>query len=157
MRSNHTGRRAGNRSTKITVLEYLRPYCVYTLATLAFLGAAQFGRAQSTPLADGEVRRRANALLQQMTVEEKAGQLNQSSGVDIEGFIKKTPDSDIQQGRVGSILWLVDVKEINRLQHIAVEQSGLHIPLLIGFDVIHGYRMVFPVPLAMASSWDPSV
>jgi beta-glucosidase len=51
----------------------------------------------------------------------------------------------------------VDVKEINRLQHVAVDQSRLHIPLLVGFDVIHGYRTVFPVPLAMASSWDPSV
>jgi beta-glucosidase len=51
----------------------------------------------------------------------------------------------------------MNVKEINRLQHIAVEKSRLHIPILFGFDVIHGYRTVFPVPLAMASSWDPSV
>ena len=55
------------------------------------------------------------------------------------------------------MLWLIDVKEINRLQHIAVEKSRLHIPILFAFDVIHGYRTVFPVPLAMASSWDPSV
>ena len=46
------------------------------------------------------------------------------------------------------------MKEINRLQHLAVEKSRLHIPILFGFDVIHGYRTVFPVPLAMASSWD---
>ncbi len=92
-----------------------------------------------------------------MTVEEKAGQLNQSSGVGLEGFITKTPDTDIQQGRVGSILWQIDVKEINHFQHVAVEQSRLHIPLLVGFDVIHGYRTIFPVPLAMASSWDPKV
>ena len=135
----------------------LRTSCVHALATLALLGAAQVGRAQSSPLADVEVRRRADALLQQMTVDEKAGQLNQSSGVGVEGFMKKTPDADIQQGRVGSILWLVDVKEINRMQHVAVEQSRLHIPLLVGFDVIHGYRITFPVPLAMASSWDPKV
>jgi beta-glucosidase len=51
----------------------------------------------------------------------------------------------------------MDVKEINRLQHIAIEKSRLHIPIIFGFDVIHGYRTVFPVPLAMASSWDPSV
>jgi beta-glucosidase len=51
----------------------------------------------------------------------------------------------------------MDVKEINRLQHIAMEKSRLHIPIIFGFDVIHGYRTVFPVPLAMASSWDPSV
>jgi beta-glucosidase len=67
------------------------------------------------------------------------------------------PDDLISQGKVGSVLWLIDVKEINRLQHIAVEKSRLHIPILFAFDVIHGYRPVFPVPLAMASSWDPSV
>jgi beta-glucosidase len=49
------------------------------------------------------------------------------------------------------------VKEINRLQRVAVEKSRLHIPVLFGLDVINGYRTVFPAPLAMASSWDPSV
>jgi beta-glucosidase len=127
---------------------------VYVLAISVFLGAAVASHAQLT---DSEVRRRTDALLQQMTVEEKAGQLNQASGVGLAGAIEKTSDADIQQGHVGSILWLVDVKEINRLQHIAVEQSRLHIPLLVGFDVIHGYRTAFPVPLAMASSWDPAV
>src|SRR4029077_20672358 len=52
---------------------------------------------------------------------------------------------------------LIDVKEINRLQHLAVDKSRLHIPILFAFDVIHGYRTVFPIPLAMASSWDPGV
>ena len=63
------------------------------------------------------------------------------------------PDDLIAQGRVGSIRWLIDANQINRLQHIAVDKSRLHIPILFGFDVIHGYRTVFPVPLAMASSW----
>ncbi len=106
---------------------------------------------------DQKVRERADALLRQMTVEEKAGQLNQASGVTLKDAIKEVSDEDIAKGKVGSILWLVDVKEINRLQHVAVDQSRLHIPLLVGFDVIHGYRTVFPVPLAMASSWDPAV
>ncbi len=130
---------------------------LHWVAIPIFFGVAVAGLAQSAQLTDSEVRRRADALLQQMTVEEKAGQLNQGSGIGLEGMVKKTPDAEIQQGRVGSILWLVDVKEINRLQHIAVEQSRLHIPLLVGFDVIHGYRTTFPVPLAMASSWDPAV
>ena len=103
------------------------------------------------------VRQRADALLRQMTVEEKAGQLNQGAGIGFQDLIKKASDEAITKGEVGSILWLFDVKEINRLQHVAVEKSRLHIPLLFGFDVIHGYRTVFPVPLAMASSWDPSV
>jgi beta-glucosidase len=157
MRQDYARNGASKRAATIKPRKYLMASCVYALSALAILGAAHVGRGQSSPLADAEVRRRADALLQQMTVEEKAGQLNQSSGVGIEGFIKKTPDADIQQGRVGSILWLIDVKEINRMQHIAVEQSRLHIPLLVGFDVIHGYRTTFPVPLAMASSWDPKV
>jgi beta-glucosidase len=97
------------------------------------------------------------ALLQKMTVDEKVGQLNQSSGVTMPFLGSQKPDDLVAQGRVGSILWLIDVKEINRLQHIAVEKTRLHIPILFAFDVIHGYRTVFPVPLAMASSWDPQV
>jgi len=91
-----------------------------------------------------------------MTLDEKVGQLNQSAGIVMPGIAKEKPDNLIIAGRVGSVLWLNDVKEINRLQHLAVERSRLHVPILFGFDVIHGYRTVFPVPLAMASSWDPS-
>src|SRR6202043_1547722 len=83
--------------------------------------------------------------------------MNQAAGVVMPMLGSQKPDDLITQGRVGSVLWLIDVKEINRLQHLAVEKSRLHIPILFGFDVIHGYRTVFPVPLAMASSWDPSV
>jgi len=92
-----------------------------------------------------------------MTLDEKVGQLNESSGIVMPGIATEKPDDLIAKGGVGSILWQMDVKEINRLQHIAVEKSRLHIPIIFGFDVIHGYRTVFPVPLAMASSWDPSV
>ncbi len=113
--------------------------------------------AQPTPITQAEAHRRAEALLKQMTVDEKVGQMNQSSGVVMPMLGSSKPDDLIVQGRVGSILWLIDVKEINRLQHLAVDKSRLHIPILFGFDVIHGYRTVFPVPLAMASSWDPSV
>src|SRR3984957_20425142 len=102
-------------------------------------------------------RQKAEALLKQMTLDEKVGQLNESSGMGMPGIATDKPDDLIAKGGVGSILWQMDVKEINRLQHIAVEKSRLHIPIIFGFDVIHGYRTVFPVPLAMASSWDPSV
>ncbi len=104
-----------------------------------------------------QAHRKAEDLLKQMTVEEKVGQLNQSSGIVMPMLGNEKPDKLVSQGRVGSVLWLIDVKEINRLQHIAVEKTRLHIPILFAFDVIHGYRTVFPVPLAMASSWDPSV
>jgi beta-glucosidase len=102
-------------------------------------------------------KQKAEVLLKQMTVDEKVGQLNESSGIVLPGLATEKPDDLIANGGVGSILWQMDVKEINRLQHIAVEKSRLHIPIIFGFDVIHGYRTVFPVPLAMASSWDPSV
>jgi beta-glucosidase len=113
--------------------------------------------AQTPPLTQQEAHRRAEALLKQMTVQEKVGQLNQASGIQIPGLASVKPDDAIAKGEVGSVLWLTDVKELNRLQHLAVEKTRLHVPLLIGFDVIHGYRTVFPVPLAMASSWDPTV
>jgi len=117
--------------------------------------ASGVASAQNAPYG-AEARRRAEALLKQMTVDEKVGQMNESAGIEMPGLTDK-PDALIAQGRVGSILWQNDVKEINRLQRIAIEKSRLHLPILFGFDVIHGYRTIFPVPLAMAASWDPAV
>ena len=126
-------------------------------AACLFLLVITAGAVAQAPPFSPESARRAQALLKQMTLDEKVGQLNQSSGVQMPGLGSEKPDDLITQGRVGSVLWLIDVKEINRLQHIAVEKSRLHIPILFAFDVIHGYRTVFPVPIAMAASWDPSV
>src|ERR1700733_11764461 len=131
-----------------------------TYSAIALLGVALSGvvaaEAQKSPFS-AEARQKAESLLKQMTLDEKVGQLNESSGLVMPGIAKEKPDDLIAKGGVGSILWQMDVKEINRQQHIAVEKSRLHIPIIFGFDVIHGYRTVFPVPLAMASSWDPSV
>lgn len=104
-----------------------------------------------------DAARRAQALLRQLTLDEKIGQLNLAAGVGLGGFVTSASDSDIMHGHVGAVLWLANPKEIDRMQHLAVERSRLHIPLLFGLDVIHGYRTVFPIPLGMASSWDPSV
>lgn len=104
---------------------------------------------------------RANALLKEMTTEEKIGQLNQP-------FYMKLPipgmkidpvayEDRVRHGEVGSFLFLTDPKEINRLQKIAMTEQRLHIPILFGFDVIHGFDTEFPVPLAMAASWDPAM
>ncbi|HEX9215931.1 MAG TPA: glycoside hydrolase family 3 N-terminal domain-containing protein, partial [Gemmatimonadales bacterium] len=121
-----------------------------TFATLVLLQLV-FGRSSA------QVSRRAQSLLGQMTLEEKIGQLNLAAGVGLGGFVTAASDTDIIHGRVGAILWLADPKEMNRMQHLAVEKSRLHIPLLFGLDVIHGYRTLFPAPLGMASSWDPAV
>jgi beta-glucosidase len=103
---------------------------------------------------DQVITERVNALLAQMTPEEKAGQLCQ--------FFSFTPNDtaitdEVAAGRVGSILVVRDPAELDRLQHVAVEQSRLGIPLLFGFDVIHGLRTIFPVPIAMAASWDMEI
>ena len=108
----------------------------------------------STALTDQQVEERVNALLGQMTPEEKIGQLVQVPG---QAWVPNAPKPEdlVAKGVSGSVLWLSDPTSINRLQRIAVEQSRLHIPILFGLDVIHGFRTVFPVPLAMAASWDP--
>lgn len=122
-----------------------------------FAVAGYLAAQTSTSMSTVEAHRKAEALLKQMTVDEKVGQMNQSAGIVMPGLGSGKPDDLIVEGKVGSVLWLIDVKEINRLQHLAVDKSRLHIPILFAFDVIHGYRTVFPVPLAMASSWDPAV
>ena len=107
----------------------------------------------SSQISDEQVHTRVAALLQQMTLEEKIGQLSQQ-------FVLGKPDEvegPVAKGQLGSLLFVTDPAVINQLQHIAVEKTRLHIPLIFGFDVIHGFRTIFPVPIAMAASWDPSV
>ena len=134
----------------------LKSFFANALPVLSLLAVTVSAGAQ-TRLFSEEAKQKAQALLEQMTVDEKVGQLNESSGIVIADLATEKPDDLIAKGGVGSILWQMNAKEINRLQHIAVKNSRLHIPIIFGFDVIHGYRTVFPVPLAMASSWDPSV
>jgi beta-glucosidase len=104
---------------------------------------------------DVEVAARVEALIGRLSLAEKIGQLTQIGGAD---FIPgPKPEDIIRRGGAGSVLWLNDTKKFNGLQRIAVEESPSKIPLLFALDVIHGYRTIFPVPLAMASSWDPAV
>lgn len=100
--------------------------------------------------------KRAAALLAKMTLEEKIGQLNQIFFIT-QLMKPEMVEPDIRAGKIGSLLFVTDPVLINRFQKVAVEQSRLKIPLLFGFDVIHGFRTVFPVPLALASSWDPAL
>lgn len=104
---------------------------------------------------DAEVEARVEALLAKLSLAEKVGQLTQVGGADFVPGPK--PEDVIRSGGAGSVLWLNDTKKFNALQKIAVEESPSKIPLLFALDVIHGYRTVFPVPLAMAASWDPAV
>lgn len=101
-----------------------------------------------------EMEKKVENLLSQMTLEEKIGQMNQISfwGDNIEPFV-----SEVKEGKVGSLLNISDPALLNRLQKIAVEESRLGIPLLIGRDVIHGFKTIFPIPLGQAATFDPEI
>ena len=129
-----------------------------------------------------EIEKKIRELLQKMTLEEKAGQLHQAGGsiagafdLSFEEILTMVADGrmteeeahkmfstakrdwhedDLRAGRIGSYLGLVGSEEMNRLQHIAVEETRLGIPLINGFDVIHGFRTIAPIPLAESCAWD---
>jgi beta-glucosidase len=112
-----------------------------------------------SPLTDPAIEKRVDALLKQMTLEEKVGQLAQYSSGAPTGPSTGNPDYPdmIARGEVGSLFNLDSAHSANQYQHLAVDKTRLHIPLLFGLDVIHGFRTTFPVPLALASTWDPSI
>jgi len=110
--------------------------------------AAGGGKAPKAPK-DKSIEAKVNDLLGQMTLDEKLEQLQLLADWQLN-------DNEVRKG-IGSVLSLTDPEKINHYQHVAVEESRLHIPLLFAFDTIHGFRTVFPIPLAEASSFDPGV
>src|ERR1700722_7516939 len=125
-------------------------------------------------LASPEIERKVNALLGKMTLEEKLGQLVQYNTVGAtsatvaagqEADLAANPEANYrldpmqlaQMGRLGSMLNVTGGARISAYQHAAVDKSRLHIPLLFGADVIHGYRTIYPVPLGLAASFDPEM
>ncbi len=125
----------------------------YLIAGIALTAAGLAGTAQAQPAGTANATAKANALLGRMTLEEKIGQLAQIGGV---AFIPGSPKPEdaIRKGQAGSILWISKPADINRLQKVAMEETRLRIPLIFGLDVIHGFKTVFPMPLALAASWD---
>lgn len=103
------------------------------------------------------LQQRADTLLASMTLEEKAGQVSQYFYLTGMSEQNELVEAEIRAGRAGSLLFVSNPAETNRLQRIAIEESRLGIPLLFGFDVIHGLRTIFPVPLGLAASWDPAL
>ena len=138
--------------------------CSITIAVLLLLtvfGATCVGQTRSTPnpqLTSKDLNARVEALIKKMTLEEKIGQTVQYSAGFATGpsASNLTYDELVAKGQVGSMLNVVGAERTNHYQHIAMEKSRLHIPIIFGLDVIHGHHTTFPVPLAVAASWDPA-
>jgi len=128
---------------------YPKTWCMLALLAGVFTNKAAAQR--------DSIDRKVDSLLAKMTLAEKIGQMNQYNG-DWEATGPVTKDvgnklDEIRQGRVGSVLNIMGTEHVKTFQDAAM-QSRLKIPLLFGQDVIHGYRITFPIPLAEASSWD---
>src|ERR1051326_3186997 len=129
-----------------------RFFAIFTIV-FALLLAFPFTSTSQRP---SNVEQKIEALLARMTLEEKLGQLQQLDG-EANGNYRPEHRDLVRKGMLGSTLNVRGAQRANELQRVAVEQSRLKIPVLFGFDVIHGYRTIFPVPLGEASSWDPAV
>ncbi len=129
-------------------------------AVMSGAGMAQLASSSQTAgVADKNLDARVEPILQRMTLEEKIGQLVQYSAGQPTGPGTGRSDYDdmIARGQIGSLFNVIDPHEINKYQKIAMEKSRLHIPILFGLDVIHGFKTEFPIPLGLASTWDPSM
>jgi beta-glucosidase len=128
-------------------------------ALLAIPAASARPADAARPAATGQqlasIASNVNSLIGQMTLAEKIGQLEMSGPTGPNGTPGQTLLDEVRSGEVGSVLDLVGVSSINQVQQAAL-QSRLHIPVIFGLDVIHGYKTIFPVPLGEASSWDPA-
>ncbi|MDR0547402.1 MAG: beta-glucosidase BglX [Dysgonamonadaceae bacterium] len=108
---------------------------------------------------DKEMNRYIDNLMREMTLEEKIGQMNQlAMGFDITGpILNEGVENKIKAGLVGSVLGIYTPEATRKLQEIAVKDSRLGIPILFGYDVIHGHRTIFPVNLGLAATWNPAL
>ncbi|MFB0612899.1 glycoside hydrolase family 3 N-terminal domain-containing protein [Aurantiacibacter poecillastricola] len=130
------------------------------LAALMLAGphSARAGEAGSPPIDSVEESADIDLLLSRMTLDEKIGQLVQRMGGRSKALNSRLGPEELERvrrGEVGSYLHVAGAEPLRELQRVAVEESRLGIPLLFSMDVVHGYRTIFPVPLAMAASWDP--
>src|SRR6266568_3325575 len=137
-----------------------RPFESILIALLFCVFAhAQAPHVSNTQLADQQMNEKVNALLKKMTLDEKIGQLVQfSAGFATgpgAGASNTRFEEMVAKGQVGSFLNVVGAEATNHYQHIAMEKTRLKIPILFGLDVIHGHHTTFPIPLAVAASWDP--
>jgi beta-glucosidase len=135
------------------------PYRAPFLSLLLLIAPSGANPAHGAEIASPAQAARADALIGQMTLEEKAGQLNQLSVGLLTGPKQAASGGGdlVAEGYVGSLFNAVTARDTNAYQKRAIEGSRLHIPILFGLDVIHGFRTVFPIPLGLSASWDPEL
>src|SRR5580704_6319719 len=142
--------RAGLRRSELTL------HMAAVAAIFLFLcanGLAQSSQKTEWGQNDAALDKRVDSILRQMTTEEKIGQLVQYSAGQPTGPGTGRSDYDdmVQKGQLGALFNITTAREANAFQRVAMEKSRLHIPLVFGLDVIHGYRTEFPIPLGLAS------
>lgn len=133
----------------------MKKIIVLTLTTILIVS---FGCGSNSPVSDSDrsIDQKVDSLLSIMTLEEKVGQLTlYTSDMDQTGaYLRPEYQEDVRSGNVGAIFNAYGAEYTRKLQEIAVNETRLGIPLLFGYDVIHGHRTIFPVPLGQAASWD---
>lgn len=125
------------------------------LLSMAITMAAQ-AQVKTTGQAEAKMNSFISALMQKMTIDEKIGQLNLPSiGFDVTGpILSKDVESKIRNGQVGGVFNTFTPNAVRKLQDIAVKETRLKIPLLFGYDVIHGHKTIFPIALGLSCTWD---
>jgi beta-glucosidase len=131
----------------------------FLLMSLSIFLLTSVAIAQAPASTSPDTEARISDLISRMTLEEKVGQLNQFSAGSPTGPGTGRGDYSemLAKGQIGSLFNVTGAAQVNGFQRIAVEKSRLHIPLVFGLDVIHGYRTIFPIPLGLAATWDPAL
>ena len=141
----------------------VRPFCWLVSISMLFCSCEnneEISSMKSMQSIDEQISNRVDSLMNLMTLEEKVGQMNQYNGFwDVTGPAPDGGDAEkkydhLRKGWVGSMLNVHGVENVRKVQQIAVEESRLGIPLIIGYDVIHGFKTISPIPLAESASWD---
>jgi len=132
-------------------------FLISCISVLGLFSCRQTDDSRPAAAKDPALERKVDSVLALMTLGEKIGQMNQynAHGTPTGPLVNQPSDlDDIRSGRLGSLLNLTGAERTRQAQEIAVNESRLGIPLIFGYDVIHGYRTIFPIPLAEACSWD---
>ncbi len=135
----------------------MRKILLFAVLLVAQVACDQNLKVSHDTQADQLLNQRVDSVLSIMTLEEKIGQLNlltSGKGIPTGAVVSTDVEAKIKSGKVGGLFGLKGPEKIRQAQKIAVETSRLKIPLIFGLDVIHGYKTIFPIPLALSCSWD---